>query len=108
MKNLSTFLTITVLLIALMSCDRDDATTDPPPVGPGTQEATSTPEPTPASRRSRGGTADPNRGPVGTATPTPTPRRVVTVPGLAADSFIAVVSANPSDRLLGAGLRIAL
>ena len=91
MKHLSTFLTITVLLIALMSCDRDDATTDPPPVGPGTQEATSTPEPTPASRRSPVGTADPNRGPVGTATSTPTPRRVVTVPGLAADSFIAVV-----------------
>ena len=85
MKHLSIFLTITVLLIALMSCVRDDAATDPPPVGPGTQEATSTPEPTPASRRSPGETADPNRGPGGTATPTPTPRRVVTVPGLAAD-----------------------
>ncbi len=31
MKHLSIFLTITVLLIALMSCNRDDAATDPPP-----------------------------------------------------------------------------
>ena len=83
MKHLSIFLTITVLLIALMSCDRDDAATDPPPVGPGTQEATSTPEPTPASRRSPGLAADPNRGPGGTATPTPTPRRAP--PAQAAD-----------------------
>ena len=70
MKHLSIFLTITVLLIALMSCDRDDAATDPPPIGPGTQEAASTPESTPASRRSPGETADLNRGPGGTATPT--------------------------------------
>ena len=91
MKKLSIFVAIAVLVMALAACGTRDVTPgpSPTPAPPGSPDVTPTsPGPTPQGPTDQGN--GPGLPPVASPIPAPSPE-VTTVPGLAPDSFVAVV-----------------
>ena len=91
MKKLSIFVAIAVLMMALAACGTRDVTPgpSPTPAPPGSPDVTpASPGPTPQGPTDQGN--GPGLPPVASPIPAPSPE-VTTVPGLAPDSFVAVV-----------------